>query len=734
MRRWAGPIAVVALGLAVSACQERGRGADAPDAAARLIPRADIFGDPAFAAAAINPQGDRIAYLASANGVQHVFVAPIEAVARARAVTADAPRGVRDFLWAETGRHILYLRDDAGDENWRLNVVGVDTGEQRELTPQGAQAEIVGYSPAEPNIVIVALNDRDRAWRDLYRIDILTGERTLLVRNTRRFAEFYVDRSNRVRLALQTTSEGGAELWSRDAAGAWRRLLQIPFEDAASSRFLTFESDSRHFLMLDSTGRDRAGLVRVDAATGEKTLLGESQRADIVDVWLNPLTRAPQAFVAEYLRREWRPVDPAALADIDFLDAQLAGEPRVLSRTRDDRAWIVQEEGPTTPTRTWLYRRGPDAPPRLTLLFRNRPALESRTLAPMIPVEIQARDDLTLVSYLTLPLGADANDDSRPEAPLPLVLAVHDGPWARDSYGLNPTHQWLANRGYAVLSVNFRGSAGLGKAFLNAGNREWGGQVREDLLDAVQWAVDEGIARADRVAIMGSSFGGYAALAGLAFTPDRYACGVSLSGPSNLAGFVESTPPAWEAHRAELYERVGDPRDAAEAQRLRDQSPLFRAARMRGPLLIAQGARDPRVPRADADQIAAALSVRGNQSVYLLYPDEAHGLSRTPNRLSFYAVAENFLARCLGGLAQPLSDRDFAGASARTLAGIDYLPGLRERAPPPRRRSVRANEEGGLSLRPSVNFPEEEGLPDRDLPVVTAPQGAAQEPKAANED
>jgi dipeptidyl aminopeptidase/acylaminoacyl peptidase len=473
------------------------------------------------------------------------------------------------------------------------------------------------------------------------------------------------------------------QVWTK-TAGHWATLFTIPFEDGRQSYPLAFDADGRSFLMLDSTGRDRAALVRVDAASGAKTVIGESPRADVVDAWLDPATNAPEAFAADYLRRDWRALDPEAQADLNFLDQQLQGDASVVSRSEDNKRWIVAEDGPATPARSYLYDRSDLANRRLSLLFRQRPNLERAPLQPMTPVEIEARDGLTLVSYLTLPIGDDLNNDSLPDHPVPLVVLTHAGPWARDSYGFSALHQWLANRGYAVLSVNFRGSLGFGKAFLNAGNREWGGRMQDDLSDAVQWAIEHGVAQPDRIAIMGNSYGGYSALAGLSFTPDRFACGVSYNGVINLSTMFDAIPPYWAAYREELYLRVGDPRTPDGRQMLRERSPLAHADRIGKPLLLAQGTHDPRVSRVDAELLASSLRARGGPLVFVQYPDEGYGLARAPNRLSFFAVTEYFLAHCLGGRTEPVGNA-FQGASMQVMDGAATVPGLAPfaRKPPP---------------------------------------------------
>ncbi|MET0182243.1 MAG: prolyl oligopeptidase family serine peptidase, partial [Caulobacterales bacterium] len=480
---------------------------------------------------------------------------------------------------------------------------------------------------------------------------------------------------------LKMAADGSVEIWSKsESGGRWGLLTTIPFEDAMSSDVIGFEAEGASFLMLDSTGRDRAALVRVNAASGAKEVLGESARADVVDVWRDPVSGAPEAFAAEYLRRDWRALDAKAQADLNFLDERLQGDPQIVSRSADDKLWIVLEEAPQIAPRTWLYNRSDAEHPTLTLLYRNRPALEGAPLQPMSPVEIEARDALTLVSYLTLPIGSDANGDSRPDRETPLVILPHDGPWARDSYGFNAIHQWLANRGYAVLSVNFRGSTGFGKAFLNAGNREWGGKIQEDLQDAAQWAVDERIAGPDRIAMLGHGFGGFSVLHGLSFAPQRFACGVDIAGPANLEAMLTNTPQKHEWRRPNFYSRVGDMRLQEGRDLLRAQSPLSRAQNVEQPLLIMQGARDAWNLRTESDLMSQGVRLRTGL-VYLVFPEAGALLSDPSARQSVFAVADQFLRDCLGGRAEQIGAA-FHGVRAQSLAGAERIEGLARFAPP----------------------------------------------------
>ncbi|MBL8544760.1 MAG: S9 family peptidase [Hyphomonadaceae bacterium] len=688
-------------------CDRQGDTAPAPQAAAPpSISRADLFGDPVRQGGQLSPRGDRVAFLAPRDGVQNLWVLSVDAMDEARPVTDDRTRGVRRFFWAQDNATLLFLQDEQGDENWRLYAVSADGGAQRALTPAGVRAEVLALSPNDPGGAVITLNQRDRAWPDVVRIDIASGERTLLQRNSGGFARFVLDRDNRVRLGLRATPDGGAELNAFAPNGRATALFEIPYADALASQPIAFEADGRSFLMFDSTGRDRTALVRVDASTGAKSVLGESTRADVVDAWLDPSTNAPEAFATEYLRREWRALDPEAQADLDFLDRQLTGDFTVVSRSNDDARWIVVEEGPTTPARSLLYDRADRNGRRLTLLFRHRPALDQAPLQPMRPVEIEARDGLTLVSYLTLPIGSDPDSDGRPSQPVPLVIAPHDGPWSRDSYSYSALHQWLANRGYAVLSVNYRGSAGFGKAFLNAGDRAWGGRMQDDLVDAVQWAVSNGVAEADHVAILGNGFGGYATLAALAFAPERFRCGASFGSTGNLFAIVDGAP-AWM--REAYYARVGDTRSAAGRQLLRQQSPLFHATRIRNPLLLALGGRDQALARPEADQIAQALRIRRAGITYMVFPDEGRELVRPANRLSYLAVLEHFLGDCLGGRVEPVGAA-FEGAAINVYDGAVNVPGLsafaRRLPPPPAETAPTVESEDAAAIDEASTTPQ----------------------------
>ncbi|HSM51045.1 MAG TPA: S9 family peptidase, partial [Thermoanaerobaculia bacterium] len=638
-----------------------------------LIPREVLFGNPERAGLTISPDGKRLAWRAPVEGVMNVWVAPVGDLAAARPVTKDRSRGVRIYFWAYTSEQILYLQDKGGDENWRVYAVDLATGAERDLTPfDNVQARIEEVSPRHPGEILVSVNNRVPQLHDLHRLDVRTGEMKLVQENEG-FVGFTTDDDYRVRLAARFQPDGGLEILKAGPEG-FVPFAKVPAEDSLTTNPLGFDRTGKILYMLDSRERNTAALTKVDLESGRSEVVFADPKADVAGVIIHPTEKTLQAAAANYLREEWKVLDPAIEADFALLSGVARGEMAITSRTLDDKLWTVayvQDAGPVT---YYLYDRGAK---KATYLFSNRPALEGLPLQPMHGREIKARDGLTLVSYLTLPTGSDADGNGVPAAPVPMVLMVHGGPWARDGWGYDPYHQWLANRGYAVLAVNFRGSTGFGKAFLNAGNREWAAKMHDDLIDAVDWAIAEKVADPKRVAIMGGSYGGYATLVGLTFTPEKFAAGVDIVGPSNLVTLLESIPPYWAPILTVFEQRMGEMKTEEGKAFLRSRSPLFKVEAIQRPLLIGQGANDPRVKQAESDQIVAAMQEKKIPVTYVLFPDEGHGFARPENNKAFNAVAEAFLAQHLGGRYEPVGG-DFAGSSVTVPAGGDAVPGLSE--------------------------------------------------------
>ena len=645
-------------------------------AGVELIPRDALFGNPERASVMISPDGKYLSWIAPVEGVMNVWVAPAGDPAQARAVTGDKARGIRNYFWSYREGTLLYLRDSGGDEDFHLFSVDVASGKATDLTPfPKTTAQVVGVSHQHPDAILVGMNDRDPKWHDLYRVDLGSGKRTVVERNDDEIGNYLADADYQVRFASRSRPDGGQDVLQPDGQGGWKKYEDIPFEDSLSTQPAGLTTDGKTLYMIDSRGRNTAALYAIDVASGDRKLVLEDARADVGNALADPRTGVVQAVAVDYLREEWKAIDPAIAADLARLEAIGPGEVGVNARTHDDKTWIVTYSAAETPVVYYRYDR--DAGGKLTRLFSARPALDGKPLVAQWPQEIKSRDGLTLVSYLTLPQSADANRDGKADAAVPLVLLVHGGPWARDGYGYASYPQWLANRGYATLQVNFRGSTGFGKDFTNAGNGEWAGKMHDDLIDAVNWAVGEGITSADKVAIMGGSYGGYATLAGLTFTPETFACGVDIVGPSNLNTLLATVPPYWASFYEQLARRMGDPRTEEGRKWLTERSPLTHADKITKPLLIGQGANDPRVKQAESDQIVDAMKAKGIPVTYVLFPDEGHGFARPENNKAFNAITENFLAKCLGGRAQPIGE-DLAGSSTTVPTGAEGVAGLAE--------------------------------------------------------
>jgi dipeptidyl aminopeptidase/acylaminoacyl peptidase len=612
---------------------------------AELIPRRVLFGNPERVSPRISPDGTLLAWIAPHEGVLNVWVAPAGADgvdwAQARVVTDDTDRGIRMFTWAHDGRHVLYLRDTGGDENWRLHDVDLETMQRRDLTPFDEVAtQIIAAEKKFPTEILVGLNRDNPQLHDVYRLDLVSGELVKEVENPG-FIGWIADAQLVVRAGIKPQPDGGAVVMVRDSAEEeWRQLLAIDAEDALTTGPLAFSEDGASLLAESSVGADTARLVRFDLASGDVEVLAEDPEADVTGVRLHPDTREPQIVTFLKDRSEYQVLDPSVAPDLAAIRALHPGDPSLVGADNADATWLVGFTNDAGAVPYFSYDRETRSG---RFLFEHQPELSRYELAPMEPFSFTSRDGLTIHGYATFPPEAERTG-------LPMVLIVHGGPWARDAWGYDPEAQWLANRGYLCVQVNFRGSTGYGKAFVNAGDREWGGRMQDDLVDAVAFAVGQGWADPARVAIYGGSYGGYAALAGAAFTPDLFRCAVDIVGPSNLKTLIETIPPYWAPMVAQFHRRVGDP--AVDAEFLWSRSPLSRVSSIRIPLLIAQGANDPRVKQAESEQIVAALREAGIDHEYLLFPDEGHGFAKPENRLRFYAAAERFLARHLGGRAE----------------------------------------------------------------------------------
>jgi dipeptidyl aminopeptidase/acylaminoacyl peptidase len=666
--------ALLAAGTAATAGPAPQSGADT------LIPRDKIFGNPSRAGGQISPDGRHVSWLAPVDGVMNVWVAPIGNLGAAKAVTKEAKRGLQNYFWAPDGAHIIYLQDAGGNENFRVHSVDIATLEDTALTKAGdkVRAQIQGVSKLRPDVVLIGLNDRNPQFFDLYEVNYKTGATKLVMENPG-YGGWVTDNQLKPRFAFQQVPGGGSKYFRLGADGKWAEVLTVANEDFFTTAPIGFNRDGTTLYWVDSRGRDKAALIKMDAASLKTDVIAGSDKADIQGLLTDPETYEPIACSVNYLKNEWTPLNAEAKGDLDFLKSKLPGEVSIVSSTDDGSKLIVAASAAEQPATAYIYDRKAKS---VTKLYETRPDLSAYPLQPMWPVEIPTGDGKTLVSYLTLPPGADANKDGKADRPVPMVLFVHGGPWARDGYGYNSAHQWLANRGYAVLSVNFRGSTGFGKGFVNAAIGEWSGKMHQDLIDAVDWSIARGVTSKDKVAIMGGSYGGYATLVGLTFTPEKFACGVDIVGPSNLKTLMESFPPYWRPIlEGTFYKHIGDPSKPEDLKRMMAQSPITRVDAITKPLLIGQGGNDPRVVKAESDQIVAAMKARKLPVTYINYPDEGHGFVRPENRLSFFAISEGFLSKCLGGRAEPMGE--FTGSSIQVLEGAADVPGLAAAAPKP---------------------------------------------------
>lgn len=628
---------------------------------APLIDRTLFFGDPQYTGAQISPDGAYITFRKQYEGVMNIWIKGVnEDFEEARPLTADKERPVRSYFWSHDSRYILYVQDKGGDENY--NIYRVDVNEKPDpdigvpeavnLTPmEDIRAQIYSVPREYPDRMIVGINDRDPSLHDVYRLDISSGELTLLIENTDNIAGWVTDRQANVRAGIRQTDEGGQELLMI-RGDEFEKVYEAGPEESFSP--VRYHEDGEHIYMTTNTGdRDLTELVLFNPETGETELIEQDPEGE-VDFGGVTFSEVTNEMLATYYvgarRRTYFHDDEYEQMFKEMRSYVDEGEITPVSRTHDENIWLFNVGSDVDPGSVYRYDR---VAGEVELLYQSRPELPSEYLSEMRPIHYTARDGLEIPGYLTIPHGKEPEN-------LPVVVVPHGGPWARDNWGYNSYAQFLANRGYAVLQINFRGSTGYGKEFLNAGNEEWGnGAMQHDITDGVHYLIDEGIADPDRVAIFGGSYGGYATLAGLAFTPDLYAAGISFVGPSNIITLLNSIPPYWGPIRKIFHTRVGDPEDPEDYARLMEQSPLYSAENIKAPLMVVQGANDPRVKKAESDQIVVAMREMGRDVEYLVAEDEGHGFARRVNRLAFNYAMEKFLSEHVGGRFQEEAEEDY---------------------------------------------------------------------------
>jgi len=609
-----------------------------------LIPRETLFGNPEKTSPTLSPDGKYLAYIApDENNVLQVWLRTVGQEDDQK-LTADKKRGIHILFWTYNPDQLMYMQDSDGDENFHLYLVNIQSKIVRDLTPfQGVKAEPIDLDPKFPDTVLVGMNLNNPQTFDVFRINLNNGAVEFDTENPGNIISWTPDAEFQIRAATASTPDGGSELLFRENTDkSWEILRHWgPDEEGGA---VGFSADGKTLYIEGNHEANAQRLIAFDLTNRQETVIASDPQYDVGGVMIQPITRVIEAVSFYKDKQKWQILDQSIAADFAEIAKLRAGEFFVSSRDLADKNWLVLYTSDDGPVYYYAYNRETK---NSSFLFSNQPKLAGLQLASMQPISYQARDGLTIHGYLTTPVGIAALN-------LPTVLLVHGGPWARDIWGYDPEAQWLANRGYAVLQVNFRGSTGYGKDFVNAGNREWASKMHDDLIDAVNWLVEKGISDPQKIAIMGGSYGGYATLVGLTFTPEVFACGVDIVGPSNLITLLESIPPYWEPMKAQMYHRIGNLE--TEEEFLKSRSPLFFIDRIQKPLLIGQGANDPRVKQSESDQIVEAMKKAGLPVEYVLYTDEGHGFARPENRRHFYAVAEEFLAKYLGGRFELVGD------------------------------------------------------------------------------
>jgi dipeptidyl aminopeptidase/acylaminoacyl peptidase len=612
-----------------------------------LIPRDVLFGNPDRAGAQISRDGKFLSWLAPDDkNVLQVWIKPV-AGGEARKITNDPKRGIRQYFWAHDNKNLLYMQDTDGDENFHLYAVDIAAGKTTELTPdKGVRVQGVMLEEKFPNIIAFTMNKRNKQLFDLYKVDLTSGKVTLIEENNNNILGYTLDAEMQPRAALSMDPGGAGQiLWVRDdVKQPWRKLRTWPLEEQGGPG--GFSLDGNTLYVTGNHDANAVRLLRVDLRSGREEVIVEDPEYDVSGAFEDPKRRVPLAVAFTKARREWKILDDSIREDFETLAKLNPGDMSITSRTDDDTKWIVAYTVDNGPGKYYLYDRGSK---KADFLFVTNSKLEKyqSQFAKMEPIEFKAIDGMVIRGYLTLPVGKSPKN-------LPMVLFVHGGPWARDNWGYSGMVQFLQNRGYAVLQVNFRGSTGYGKQFLNAGNREWAGKMHQDLIDAVDWAVNKGYADPKKVGIMGGSYGGYATLVGVTFTPDKFACGVDIVGPSNIVSLLKTIPPYWKPMQMIFTKRVGDL--ATEESFLKSRSPLFKVDQIKVPLLIGQGKNDPRVKQSESDQIYEAMKKAARPVTYVIYTDEGHGFQRPENNLHFFAITERFLAEHLGGKYEEMGE------------------------------------------------------------------------------
>lgn len=612
-----------------------------PDAILRMmIPLEELFATPEFDMPQISPDGEWLAWLSAWKGAPNLHIRRLSDLSSpALRLTEEKWRGVRYFFWRGTSRHLLYMTDDESDEKYRLIQICIQTGDTRDFTPlHGIKAELVAVDDRFPDTILLAMNRRNPTVFDIYRMNLETGAEQLDTPNVGDVFRWGVDREMQVRACQAYLEDGDCELRVRESLESrWKAIRRWkPDEAYGSAGAVSFSSDGGSAYVLSCEGSDTISLYEMSLSTGESRLIAGDPSYDLAEVLVNQSTYGIEAVKIIRERGEWRALTEEAERALALISGECGGDISITGSSSDFNSWIVRSVTDCAPPRYFHYDRKRN---KTEYLGCSLPSLLERNMARMKPVSFKSRDGASIGGYLTIP---PRREDGSPP---PFVISVHGGPWTRDLWGFDSEVQWLADMGFGVLQINFRGSTGYGKAHFAAGLREWGGIMHDDMADGRAWAVSEGFADPSRIGIMGTSYGGYEVLTALSLSPGDFACGVDLFGPSNLVTLLEGIPYHMTARKAMFRVRIGDHR--LEKDFLRSRSPLFRADRITAPLFIAQGENDVRVRRRESEQIVQALKGRGTEVEYHLFRGEGHGFARQKNRITLYTKIGDFLERHL---------------------------------------------------------------------------------------
>lgn len=638
-----------------------------------VIPRTVFTDNPEKAAPMISSDGEHLAWSAPYEGVMNVWVAPVGRLNEARPVTKSKDSPVNSFYWSANKNRLFFLKDEGGNEQYHVNMVNIATGVEKDLTPgKGFRAFLFSFNYGNPDEIAVLTNQRNPQCMDILKINVDNGKTDMIYPGDDGM-QVYLDSKLNIKTGVSYNADGEPEIYLYKG-GKWELKEKISFEDKMNTNLSAIERSGKYQYMDSSVGRNTSALYKINLETWEKTLVVEDEKSDSVD-WISENKTGNYVAVGfNYERKYWKVIDDRFQKDIDFLTNFQDGDFSVTDTSPDDRFWLVSYVNDSGPAKYYLYNREAG---KAEYLYSNRPDLDNLKLARMKPQVIKSRDGLDLVCFITLPPWTDPDNDGVPDQPVPLILNIHGGPYVRDSWGLDPTHQYFANRGYAVASVNYRGSWGFGKEFLNRGNGEWGGKIQDDFIDVADWAIDQKIAIPDKVAILGRSFGGYCVLSALTTTPEKFVCGVDVVGISNLITYMKSIPAYYKSMYNAYKKQIGGDPDTPEGKKyLESRSPINFVDKIVRPLLIGHGSNDSRVNVSESETIVKAMQAKKLPVTLCVFPDEGHQFQKPENKRAFYAIVEEFFGKHLGGRVEPMIADDFKDSSIDVKAGSDLFNGL----------------------------------------------------------